>query len=307
MSLGIDLDLLQESESLAQQGNVAKDLMSGTVAGIARVVTGQPFDTTKVRLQSAPSGTYKGPADVVRQIYRHEGIGGFYKGSFLPILGAGACVSVQFAVNEGVKRLLAEKGNVDGFHSTLNYKELYIAGLAAGFASAFQAAPIEHVRIRMQVQTKKCFRGNMEAIVKIWRSGGLFRGIFHGLGPTILRDTHGNGMYFLGAEACIQHDMERNGIERSQVPPWRVCIYGSVAGVVMWLSVYPFDVLKSRMQTDTLNPANRAFPTLYSCYRDTIKHGFRHLFAGFSPAILRAAPVNAVIFLTFELSRKALG
>lgn len=307
MSLGIDLDLLQESESLHQQGNVAKDLLSGTVAGIARVITGQPFDTVKVRLQSAPAGTYKGSTDLVRQIIRHEGASGFYKGSFLPIIGAGACMSVQFAVNEGVKRMFAQKENSQGLHSALNYKQLYIAGLAAGFASAFQAAPTEQVRIRMQAQAKKTFQGNLDLIVKIWQNGGLFRGIFHGLGPTILRDTHGNGMYFLGAEACVQYDMQINALDRSEIPPWRVCIYGSIAGVVMWLSVYPLDVLKSRMQTDSLGPSRRAFPTLYSCYKMTVNGGYGQLFAGFWPAILRAAPVNAVIFLTFELTRKALG
>lgn len=36
-----------------------KDVLSGTAGGISQVFVGQPFDIVKVRLQTAPEGTYK--------------------------------------------------------------------------------------------------------------------------------------------------------------------------------------------------------------------------------------------------------
>ena len=66
---------------------VLKDLFGGTVGGIAQVLVGQPFDTVKVRLQSAPKGTYSGTLDVVRKLISNEGFAGFFKGTLMPLVG----------------------------------------------------------------------------------------------------------------------------------------------------------------------------------------------------------------------------
>lgn len=70
---------------------VVKDVFAGTCGGIAQVLSGQPFDTTKVRLQSAPEGTYSGTLDVVNKLLKNEGFAGFYKGTLTPLVGVGAC------------------------------------------------------------------------------------------------------------------------------------------------------------------------------------------------------------------------
>ena len=58
----------------------AKELFAGSVGGITQVLTGQPFDTVKVRLQTQPiPPVYSGVGDCVRQIYKKEGFAGFYK------------------------------------------------------------------------------------------------------------------------------------------------------------------------------------------------------------------------------------
>ena len=58
-----------------------KDILAGTVGGIAIVFVGHPFDTVKVRLQtqSTISHVYSGPLDCVRKTAKWEGIRGFYK------------------------------------------------------------------------------------------------------------------------------------------------------------------------------------------------------------------------------------
>ncbi len=58
----------------------AKELFAGSVGGITQVLTGQPFDTVKVRLQTQPHPpVYSGVGDCVKQIWSKEGFGGFYK------------------------------------------------------------------------------------------------------------------------------------------------------------------------------------------------------------------------------------
>ena len=93
-----------DSESLL----TVKDFFAGTIAGILQVLVGQPFDIIKVRLQ-AQSPTvpiYKNPMDCARKIYVEEGFYTFYRGTLSPLVGIGACVSIQFGVNEACKRYL---------------------------------------------------------------------------------------------------------------------------------------------------------------------------------------------------------
>ncbi|PRT56655.1 Carrier protein YMC1, mitochondrial [Wickerhamiella sorbophila] len=290
------------------KADVAKDVFAGTMGGFAQVLSGQPFDTTKVRLQSAPEGTYSGAMDVVRKLVKNEGFKGFYKGTMTPLVGVGACVSVQFAVNEGMKRYFGGKNKLAGV-SDITYGQLYVSGACAGFANAFLASPIEQIRIRLQTQTGTgtgpTFRGPIDCIKQIWQAGGM-GGIFRGFVPTIIRESHGMAMYFMAAEACVKQDMKQNKIARTEVPSWKLCMYGGVAGITMWLSVYPIDVIKSKMQTDALSPAQYTYKNMRACFQATVKNGYGQLFKGFAPTLLRAFPVNACTFLAFEVTRRYL-
>ena len=48
-------------------------ITAGTVAGVAGIVAGQPFDTVKVRLQTAATGFYTSPLDCVRKVVKYVG------------------------------------------------------------------------------------------------------------------------------------------------------------------------------------------------------------------------------------------
>jgi solute carrier family 25 carnitine/acylcarnitine transporter 20/29 len=63
------------------------DIIAGTFGGIAVVLVGHPFDTTKTRLQTAPQGFYSGTVDCVRKTFRWEGFRGFYTGILSPLSG----------------------------------------------------------------------------------------------------------------------------------------------------------------------------------------------------------------------------
>ncbi|EHM99815.1 Ymc1p [Saccharomyces cerevisiae x Saccharomyces kudriavzevii VIN7] len=99
--------LIDDLEEHPQHNNarVVKDLLAGTAGGIAQVLVGQPFDTTKVRLQV--SSTPKTAMEVVKKLLANEGPRGFYKGTLTPLIGVGACVSLQFGVNEAMKRFFS--------------------------------------------------------------------------------------------------------------------------------------------------------------------------------------------------------
>lgn len=50
-------------------------------------ITGDRFDTVKVRLQTSKEGRFKGPLHCVLQTIKIEGLSGFYKGATPPLVG----------------------------------------------------------------------------------------------------------------------------------------------------------------------------------------------------------------------------
>lgn len=275
---------------------IAKDIFAGTMGGVAQVLVGQPFDTAKVRLQSDALGQYSGPLDVAKKLVKHEGVSAFYKGTTAPLIGVGVCVSIQFAVNEYMKRVVFQN------KEDLASWQYWAAGTAAGFANSIVASPIEHIRSRLQMQVS----GNMGAIQLIKeinaKAGAL--GIMRGYVPTLVRGM-GTGIYFMTFEKLVARDMRDHKIIRSEIPGWRMCLYGGVAGCCMWAASYPVDFVKTKLQTDSLDtPKYRGVKdVVVAVYK---ARGVKGFFKGFVPTMLRAAPANAATFYAFELAIRAL-
>lgn len=302
-----EIPLLLDDPTPTSKLQSLKDIFAGTVGGVAQVLVGQPFDTTKVRIQSsATPGT--SPIEVIRSLLRNEGPLAFYKGTLLPLIGIGACVSIQFSVNESMKRFFTY---VNDGPNRMNSLQFLVAGGAGGFANGFLASPIEHVRIRLQIQTgaqtggSPMYRGPLDVLKHIYSVGGT-SAIFRGLVPTLMRESLGIGVYFMTFEALVQNTMHRHNISRKEVESWKLCLFGGLAGYAMWITVYPIDVVKSKLQTDVLG----AWKYSSSCH--VVKSilasplGWRGFFVGFSPTILRAAPANAATFVAFEWTMRLI-
>lgn len=138
-------DLLERCTAHCKQlttmrlSKTSRDVLAGTSGGVAQVMVGQPFDIVKVRLQTAQHGTYTGIADCAARIIKSQGPLGFYSGTLTPLLGVGACVSIQFGVVGAVKRHFARRNGSSA--DALNNTQLYLAGGAAGVANSIVACP----------------------------------------------------------------------------------------------------------------------------------------------------------------------
>ena len=119
-----------------------------------------------MRIQTAPHGTYNGVLDCVSKIVTHEGPFAFYKGTMMPLMGVGACVSVQFAVVQDIKRRFSHANEARFGSPHLSDMQLYTAGAAAGLANSVIAAPVEHIRIRMQTQRNAEFKGPVDCLMR---------------------------------------------------------------------------------------------------------------------------------------------
>lgn len=139
------------------------------------------FDTIKVRLQTTSPSHFKGPLDCLLQTVRNEGFRGLYKGASPPLVGwmfmDSLYVFSHIRRSLGTRRVLTSKPRMLG--SLSNYRALIkrsfypncerlppfghgIAGILAGWTVSLIAAPVEHVKARLQVQYNA--RGNKEGM-----------------------------------------------------------------------------------------------------------------------------------------------
>lgn len=74
---------------------------------------------------------------------------------------------------------------------------------------------------------------------------------------------------------------------------------GGVAGVVTWACATPMDVVKARLQMS--GASGRQYNGVLHCVRVSVREeGVRVFFKGLLLNSLRAFPVNAVTFLSYE-------
>ena len=75
--------------------------------------------------------------------------------------------------------------------------------------------------------------------------------------------------------------------------------------MAFWGSVHPMDLIKSKIQTDNLKAPKYA--GIADAFRQTVaERGFRGLYRGVGPSLLRAFVGNACQFTVYEQVMKAL-
>lgn len=121
-----------------------------------------------------------------------------------------------------------------------------------------------------------------------------------------MREAQAYGVWFLSFEYMMNSDAARNKIERKEIPTWKIAMYGGLAGEALWLGSYPFDVVKSKMQTDGFGEKMK-YRSMRDCFAQTFKaEGLRGFWKGIGPTLLRAMPVSAGTFAVAEITLRAI-
>lgn len=270
----------------------------------------------KVRLQTTTN--YKGAFDCASQILKNEGASAFYKGTLTPLIGVGACVSVQFGGFHYARRAFeaqnAAKSNktidqIAAEPQPLSYGQYWAAGAFAGVVNTVLSSPIEHIRIRLQTQphgANRLYAGPLDCIRQLSKSPNIAMGLYRGTAVTILREAQAYGCWFLTFEYLMQNDAKRNNLQRKDIATWKVAAYGGVAGEVLWISSYPFDVIKSKMQSDGFGEKMK-FKSMRDAFGQTWRsEGALGFWRGIGPTLLRAMPVSAGTFAAVEVTMRLI-
>jgi len=84
------------------------EFLAGWVGGVGQILSAQPFDIIKIRLQtqSSTAPKYAGTLDCFKKTLLEEGPLSFYKGTVSPLLGVGTICAIQFSAFQKAKNVL---------------------------------------------------------------------------------------------------------------------------------------------------------------------------------------------------------
>jgi len=289
--------------STSSAGHDYKGFVAGVFSGVAKLAVGHPFDTVKVRLQTTDSSRFRGPLECAMQTLRNEGVRGLYKGATPPLLGWMFMDSIMMGSLNVYRRLLSDRVyGVD--KAALPSVGHGIAGMMAGATVSFIAAPVEHIKARLQIQyaAKKADRrysGPLDCLSRIYKHHGV-QGVFHGLSATLVFRAF--FFFWWSSYNVISNAMRRHtDMSTPAINFWA----GGLSAQVYWLTCYPSDVVKQRIMTDPLGgglgDGQRRFPRWKDAARTIYQEqGIKGYWRGFLPCFLRAFPANAMALLVWE-------
>lgn len=286
-------------------------LAGGLTGCITRFIC-QPLDVLKIRLQlqvepinsRSEISKYRSIAQSVRCIYREEGLFAFWKGHNPAQVLSLVYGMAQFSFYERFNLTLREHKSFEGHDWARNF----VCGACSGSFASMIILPLDVIRTRVVSQDPgKGYNNVIQAVGTIFRLEGV-RGLYRGLGPALLQiaPLTGGQFMFYNMFGTVIRQFERLP-ENATLPPTELFFCGGLAGLCTKLLVYPLDLAKKRLQIQGFSHNRQTFGKhfvahhLLQCFYQVLRHeGFRGLYKGLNPSLLKAAVTSSFYFAIYD-------
>ncbi|EDW37501.1 GL21377 [Drosophila persimilis] len=299
-----------QTHDISAAKRAAFQVLAGGSAGFLEVCIMQPLDVvkTRIQIQATPAVSavtavtevhYNGVFDCFSKMYRQEGISSYWKGIMPPILAETPKRAIKFLVFEQTKPLFQFGSPTP---TPLTYS---LAGLTAGTLEAIAVNPFEVVKVAQQADRQKKMLSTFQVARGIVQRDGLgLNGLNKGVTATMGRNGVFNMVYF-GFYHSVKNVVPENDDKTLEF--LRKVAIGFTAGTLACFVNIPFDVAKSRIQGPQPVPGQIKYRgTLSSMATVYREEGFRALYKGLVPKIMRLGPGGAILLLVFEYSYEYL-
>ncbi|KAH0605505.1 uncharacterized protein H6S33_004727 [Morchella sextelata] len=311
--------------------------LAGGVAGVISRTATAPFDRIRVYLiaQTAPKVKHaaveavksgeplqaakkvSGPLrESIRTLWRAGGVRSFFAGNGLNVVKVLPESAIKFGSFEAAKRTLARlEGAEDA--SQISPMARFLAGGIGGVVSQFSIYPIDTLKFRMQCETVQ--NGSMgnkliaETFQKTWKAGGpsaFYRGLTLALVGIFPYSAIDLGTFEYMKRTYIKRKAKKLKCNEKdvEVPNWLVLGIGATSGSVGATSVYPINVLRTRLQAQGTAQHPQTYTGMWDVGMKTYNaEGFRGMFRGLTPNLLKVIPAVSISYLVYENSKTALG
>ncbi|KAF2477877.1 mitochondrial carrier protein-like protein [Lindgomyces ingoldianus] len=300
---------LERFKEIVAQPVLASFIAGGVAGAVSRTVV-SPLERLKIlfQVQSVGRDEYKMSVHkALAKMWREEGWRGFMAGNGTNCIRIVPYSAVQFGAYNFYKRFFEETPGAQ----LSAYKRLLCGGLA-GITSVTFTYPLDIVRTRLSIQsasfeglkkdvTSKKLPGMWGVLVSMYKSEGGLLALYRGIIPTVAGVAPYVGLNFMVYEIMRTHFTPEGEKDPSAVGKLAA---GAVSGAVAQTCTYPFDVLRRRFQINTMSGMGYQYRGIGDAVRMILKtEGFRGLYKGIVPNLLKVAPSMASSWLSFEFTR----
>jgi hypothetical protein len=227
-----------------------------------------------------------------------------YRGLPSPLLGSMVENSVLFSSYAFARRLISPEG-VDA--ESIPFSHKLACGMFSGVCVATILTPVELIKCRMQTSNESAvrYKNSLDCIARTVGEGGP-QALFQGHVGTLCREVPGNAAWFGGYELGVYLQTPKGGT-KADLNPGQLAASGALGGMCYWFFPFPFDVVKSKIQTGTHGLAAGTSVNVPNVLQHVFRtEGIKGLYRGCGITVARAAPSNAILFVAYEMTMRAL-
>lgn len=182
-----------------------------------------------------------------------------------------------------------------------------VAGGIAGGLSRTAVAPLERLKILMQVQgNQQVYRSTWQGLVHMARHEGI-RGMMKGNGANCIRIVPNSAVKFLTYEHLSREivDYYRQTTGKGEMTPFLRLMAGAGAGIVAMSATYPLDMVRGRLTVQ--DGASRQYRGIWHAANVIIREeGPRALYKGWLPSVIGVVPYVGLNFAVYETLKALL-
>ena len=184
----------------------------------------------------------------------------------------------------------------EGISKHVHRSRYFIAGAIAGAASRTATAPLDRLKVVLQVQTSRA--SVVPALRKIFKEDG-FLGFFRGNGINVVKVAPESAIKFYTYELLKNVIGENMGENKDDIGTAGRLLAGGIAGAVAQTAIYPLDLVKTRLQT-CASEAGKG-PRLGILTKEILTHeGPRAFYKGLLPSLLGIVPYAGIDLAAYE-------
>ncbi|XP_041986973.1 mitochondrial thiamine pyrophosphate carrier-like [Aricia agestis] len=296
--------------------SVYQSAFAGGVSGSVTRALAQPLDILKIRfqLQVEPiqSGSkYSSIFQAFTSIIKEEGTTTLWSGHIPAQLLSISYGLVQFSVYEKLTQT-CQQVDREFYNTHKHWINFSNGGIAASIATIV-SFPFDTVRTRLiaEQKTKKAYKGFLNAVAVMMKNEGALA-FFKGIIPTIAQIGPHAGVQFAVYKVLTENLLNDisffqrfNSNQESTLTA--NLLAGGIAGIVSKTVIYPFDVVKKRLQIQGFQQHRYFFGKqmyctgVMSCVKLIVtEEGFLALYKGYCPSMLKAMFVSALHFAIYD-------
>ncbi|XP_071522198.1 mitochondrial adenyl nucleotide antiporter SLC25A25 isoform X4 [Panulirus ornatus] len=175
-----------------------------------------------------------------------------------------------------------------------------VAGGVAGMVSRTCTAPLDRLKVFLQVHGGKQFQGLASCFKYMLKEGGS-KSLWRGNGINVLKIAPESALKFAAYEQAKRIIMQFGGSKDRELTIYERFVAGSFAGGFSQTVIYPLEVLKTRLALRKTGQYKSIIDAGKKIYK---QEGFRSFYRGYIPNLLGIIPYAGIDLAIYETLKK---